>query len=197
MRRARLKAPKSHPVSYTHCVSRIVNRDFVLKEAEKTRFYNLMRMYEEFCGLRIVSYCLMSNHFHLLVEVPRRPEAEMLPDDEGLIAHVESSLGEKAATSLRWELELFRGQGADDAAEALRERWFGRMWDISQFMKTLKQRFTQWFNGRYNRKGTLWEDRFRSVLVEGKGPALKAMAAYIDLNPVRANICDDPKDYRW
>jgi hypothetical protein len=94
-------------------------------------------------------------------------------------------------------LEHFRGQGADDAAEALRERWFGRMWDISQFMKTLKQRFTQWFNGRHNRKGTLWEDRFRSVLVEGKGPALKAMAAYIDLNPVRANICDDPKDYRW
>ncbi len=44
---------------------------------------------------------------------------------------------------------------------------------------------------------TLWEDRFRSVLVERKGQALRAMAAYIDLNPVRAKICDDPKDYRW
>jgi hypothetical protein len=171
-----------------------VNRDFVLKEAEKTRFYELMRLYEGFCGVRIVSFCLMSNHFHLLVEVPKRPEQEALPDDEGLIDHVESTLGEKAAAGLRWELEHFRGMGADDAAEALRERWFARMWDISQFMKTLKQRFTQWFNGRHNRKGTLWEDRFRSVLVEGKGPALKAMAAYIDLNPVRANICDDPKD---
>jgi len=35
------------------------------------------------------------------------------------------------------------------------------------------------------------------VLVEGKGQALRAMAAYIDRNPVRAKICDDPKDYRW
>jgi hypothetical protein len=71
------------------------------------------------------------------------------------------------------------------------------MWDVSAFMKVLKQRFSQWFNGRHARRGTLWEDRFRSVLVEGKGQALRAMAAYIDLNPVRAKICDDPKDYRW
>ncbi len=35
------------------------------------------------------------------------------------------------------------------------------------------------------------------MLVEGVGQALRAMAAYIDLNPVRAKICDDPKDYRW
>ena len=56
-------------------------------------------------------------------------------------------------------------------------------------MKVLKQRFTQWFNGRHARRRTLWEDRFRSVLVEGKGQALRAMAANIDLNPVRAKIC--------
>ncbi len=62
------------------------------------------------------------------------------------------------------------------------------MWDISAFMKTLKQRFSQWFNGRHKCRGTLWEDRFRSALVEGKGNALRAMAAYIDLNPVRAKI---------
>jgi hypothetical protein len=101
MRRARLKAPKSHAVSYTHCVSRIVNRDFVLKETEKTRFYDLMRMYEEFCGLRIVSYCLMSNHFHLLVEVPRRPGAEggLAPQYFGIIeetTHAHSLLKNQA-----------------------------------------------------------------------------------------------------
>lgn len=103
----------------------------------------------------------------------------------------------KGRHGLEWELAHFRGIGADDAAETLRQRWFGRMWDISAFMKTLKQRFSQWFNGRHKRRGTLWEDRFRSVLVEGKGNALRAMAAYIDLNPVRAKICDDPKGYRW
>ncbi len=108
-----------------------------------------------------------------------------------------ADLGDKLANELEWQLELHRKQGNTSAAEELRERWFGRMWDISAFMKVLKQRFTQWFNGRHARRGTLWEDRFRSVLVEGKGQALRTMAAYIDLNPVRAKICDDPKDYRW
>ncbi|MBL9132489.1 MAG: chemotaxis protein CheW, partial [Verrucomicrobiaceae bacterium] len=53
------------------------------------------------------------------------------------------------------------------------------------------------FNKRRGRKGTLWMDRFKSVLVEGKGEALRTMAAYIDLNPVRAGLVKDPKDYRW
>ncbi|MCX6857777.1 MAG: chemotaxis protein CheW, partial [Verrucomicrobia bacterium] len=47
------------------------------------------------------------------------------------------------------------------------------------------------------RKGTLWMDRYKSVMVEGKGEPLHTMAAYIDLNPVRAGLVDDPKDYRW
>ena len=49
------------------------------------------------------------------------------------------------------------------------------------------QRFTQWFNGTHKRTGTLWEDRFKSVIVED-GIAAKTMAAYIDLNPMRAGM---------
>ena len=71
------------------------------------------------------------------------------------------------------------------------------MWDVSGFMKSLKGRFTQWYNRRHGRKGTLWEERFKRVLVEGSGTTLAAMAAYIDLNPVRAGLVADPKDYRW
>lgn len=197
MRRPRVKAPDSHAAAYYHCVSRVVGREFLLGEAEKEQFVRYMRLYEKLYGLRIVSYVVMSNHFHILVEVPQRPSDDLLPNDAELVGHVRSCLGDEAATSLEWELAHFRGQENDAAAEALREKWFSRMWDVSRYMKVLKQRFTQWFNGRYNRRGTLWEDRFRSVLVEGAGAALKTMAAYIDLNPVRAKICDDPKDYRW
>ena len=93
---------------------------------------------------------------------------------------------------------MWREQGDFAAIEGARECYFNQMWDVSQFMKVLKQRFTQWFNGSrpLRRKGTLWEDRFRSVLVES-GEVLRAMAAYIDLNPIRANLVSDPKDYRW
>jgi hypothetical protein len=45
--------------------------------------------------------------------------------------------------------------------------------------------------------GTLWAERFKSVLVEGQGNSLQTMAAYIDLNPVRAGLVVDPKDYRF
>jgi hypothetical protein len=70
------------------------------------------------------------------------------------------------------------------------------MHDLSQFMKILMQRMTQWFNREHQRKGTLWEERFKSVIVES-GDASRMMAAYIDLNPVRAGMVADPAEYRW
>ena len=197
MRRPRLLAPHHHKTAFYHCVSRVVNRDFVLGEAEKETFVALMRTYELLYGLRVVSYCIMSNHFHILVEVPQRPGEGKLFSNEELVAHVRKNLGESQANNLESELKFFEDQGCVSEMEVLRESWFSRMWNISAYMKVLKQRFTQWFNRKHSRKGTLWEDRFRSVLVQSQGHALRTMAAYIDLNPVRAGICDDPKDYRW
>jgi len=182
-------------MAYYHCVSRVVNRDFVLGDIEREEFVRLMRAYERLCGLRVVTYCVMSNHFHVLVGVPKRPE--VLPSNTALIDIVRASLGDLAATNLEYDL----GQAAKIKSalweEEIRERYFRRMWDVSSFMKTLKQRFTQWFNRAHKRKGTLWEDRFRSVLVQSAGEPVAAMAAYIDLNPIRANMVEDPKEYRW
>jgi hypothetical protein len=70
------------------------------------------------------------------------------------------------------------------------------MHDLSEFMKGFVQRYTQWHNSARGRKGRLWEDRFKSVIVED-GVAARTIAAYIDLNPVRAGIADDPASYRW
>jgi putative transposase len=66
-----------------------------------------------------------------------------------------------------------------------------------RFRKTLKQRISFSYNRRHNRKGTLWEERYKSILVEGSPGTLMRMAAYIDLNAVRAGIVKDPKDYRF
>jgi REP element-mobilizing transposase RayT len=196
MRRPRFKAPPEHPLAYYHCISRVVDRQFFFGPEERERFAEFLRLYERFCGVRVVTYCVMSNHFHVLVEVSQRP-AE-LPDDAALLALLHGAYGEGgAAGTIRQRLEYFRAKGAHAEAEALRESFFARMWDVSAFMKLLKQRFTQWFNRTHQRKGTLWEERFKSVLVEGAGTALATMAAYIDLNPVRAGLVGDPKDYRW
>ena len=183
------------PLGYYHCVSRVVNRAFVFGEEEKEVFTRMMREYERFCGVQVVTFAVMSNHFHILLEVPRRPET--LPSDEELLRLLGGVYSKMMIGTVRQRLRMLREAGAEEAAERLRESFFCRMWDVSFFMKSLKQRFTQWFNRKHGRKGTLWEERFRSVLVEGSGDALATMAAYIDLNPVRAGMVSDPKDYRW
>ena len=57
-------------------------------------------------------------------------------------------------------------------------------------------KMTEWYNRRHQRVGTLWESRFKSMLVEGSR-ALQLVSAYIDLNPLRAKLVKDPADYRW
>jgi len=64
-------------------------------------------------------------------------------------------------------------------------------------MHELKGRFAQWYNRKHRRYGVLWAERFKSVLVEGDGEVLLTMAAYIDLNAVRAGLVADPADYRY
>lgn len=195
MRQARLKVPADRPVGFYHTVSRVVDRRFIFEPPEKERFVALMREIEEFCEVRVLTFCVMSNHFHVLVEVPKRPE--QLPGVEEVLAKLERLSGYQFVGVVRQQFELYRKHN-DAAGEArLLAKYHARMWDLSAFMKLLKQRFTQWYNGRHKRQGTLWEQRFKSVLVEGAGEGLAAMAAYIDLNPVRAGIVKDPKDYRW
>ena len=69
-----------------HCTSRIVGREFLLGDEEKEAFVRMMRMYEEFCGVKVLAYCVMSNHFHILLEIPAQAETEgmELSDDEFL-----------------------------------------------------------------------------------------------------------------
>ncbi|MBK8095125.1 MAG: transposase [Verrucomicrobiaceae bacterium] len=166
MRQARLKAPKYHPIAYYHCVSRVVDRAFRLQETEREMFVGFMRMYEKLCQVRVVTFCVLSNHFHVLVEVPRRPE--VLPTEEEVLGIVAAAFGRNVAHSVRAEVAHFHQIGAHEEARKIIDSFTARMWDISFFMKSLKQRFTQWFNKKHERKGTLWEERYKSTLVEGK-----------------------------
>ena len=198
MRQARFLSPSAESsVSLYHCVSRVVDRQFVLGREEKDVFVRMMREYEDFCGVRVLSYCVMSNHFHLLVEVPPKKEGEVIEVDDGeFLRRIKPLYSKVYYRGIEQMLERFRADGADAAVEELKAKFTYRMHDLSEFMKGLKQRFTQWYNGTHGRSGTLWEGRFKSVLVED-GYAARVMAAYIDLNPVRAGMVERPEDYRW
>jgi REP element-mobilizing transposase RayT len=177
-----------------HCVSRVVDRRFVFGDAEREQFRIYLRMYENFTGCRILSYCIMSNHFHLLLEVPPMPAGGI--SDEELLKRLRAIYSSGVVGVVEKELQEARAKGLTMYAEEIHRRYTYRMHDLSQFMKTVLQRMTRWYNLCHRRKGTLWEERYKSVIVED-GTASRMMAAYIDLNPVRAGMVKDPAEYRW
>ncbi|MBK1830286.1 transposase [Verrucomicrobiaceae bacterium R5-34] len=198
MRQPRFISPTAETdSSLYHCISRVVDRQFILGRAEKDMFVQMMREYEEFCGVQVLSYCIMSNHFHLLVEVPPKVKgAAVAMSDEDFLARMKGMYSGAYYLHIEQMMGRLRSQGADAAAEAFKAKYTCRMHDLSEFMKGLKQRFTQWYNGAHGRRGTLWEGRFKSVLVQD-GYAARVMAAYIDLNPIRAGMVERPEDYKW
>ncbi len=114
-----------------------------------------------------------------------------------MLGHLEAPLGKKKARQYRELFALWRSNGcAGEISKVLAALW-KRMFDLSAFVQSVKLGFSKWYNRKHGRKGTLWEERFGSVLVEGAGNAVATMAANVDLNPVRAGLVQDPKEYRW
>jgi len=215
MRKARFISPTADTdPSIYHIHSRCVDRVFKLSGVEvapdgqkvvigddggqaRSVFVRILHDYAEFLGCSVNAFCVMSNHFHILLEVPpkKKGEAVSISDDE-FLEKIERMYALEYYRDVKEMLERFREGNLDQSAEDLKARYTCRMYDLSEFMKGVKQRFTQWYNREHQRTGTLWEGRFKSVLVEG-GYASRVVSAYIDLNPVRAGIVERPEDYRW
>lgn len=190
----RMRRIKVDGAAIYHCMSRTVNGAILFKTREKEVLRKMIHQIADFSGVEILTYCLMNNHFHVLVRIP---EPTDISDRELMRRYrvlYPKPTAYQTATARQMEIALRKN---DEEASTVRENLLVRMGDVSAFMKTLKQRFSMWFNKTHERYGPLWSDRFKSVLVEGKGNALQTMAAYIDLNPVRAGLVTDPKDYRF
>ncbi|VGO22056.1 transposase [Pontiella sulfatireligans] len=183
--------------NYYHVMSRVVDRRYIFGEEEKEFFRLSMRKLEAFTGVRVLTYCVMSNHWHALLEVPSLKDME----DEQLFERIRTFYPKQRANAILQDFERAAKDAAETGSELwlneLRERYLSRMCDLSIFVKELKERFSKWYNRRNNRRGTLWEERFKSVLVENSETAISTMATYIDLNPVRAVLVNDPRDYRY
>lgn len=67
---------------------------------------------------------------------------------------------------------------------------------IPHVMQHIGRRYVQYFNYHYRRSGTLWEGRYKASLVDAERYLLTCYR-YIEMNPVRAAMVSDPKDYPW
>lgn len=187
----RLKRVKTEGEGYYHLMSRCCLKQFLLNDAEKRAFCSMLRRTADFSGIEVLTHCVMSNHFHILVHVPTPQEI----GEAELLRRVSVLYGQASASGLRARWEQYRQHGVVRLLKREQDHLRSRMGDISPFMQILKQRFTIWYRAQHpGHEGTLWQGRFTSTLVEGGG-SLAAVGAYIDLNPVRAGIVSDPKDY--
>jgi REP element-mobilizing transposase RayT len=160
-----------------HVISRTALDGFVLGDVEKEYLLTLIQRLSAVYFTEVVGFCLMGNHFHLLVR--------MLPETTFSDAEIRTRFQRYYGADR--ERQLLDGQ-----LPTLRAKWAS----LSDYVKELKQSFSRWYNKRHGRKGFFWGERFKSVLVEN-GDTLINCLAYIDLNPVRAGLVERPEDYRW
>ena len=194
MRQPRIKIPSAEGEACYHCRTRTVNGEWLFNDTAKDILRRQVWQVADYCGVQILTYAILSNHFHVLVRVPREEpvsDAELLRRFKVLYPHP------TAYQNARLEVVEVELASNGPKAVAWRKRQLALMGDLSQFMKLLKERFSIWFNKSHQRIGTLWAERFKSTLVEGQGRVLETMAVYIDLNCVRAGLASDPKDYRF
>jgi putative transposase len=169
MRQARIKIDAEKGAAVYHCISRTVNGERLLDDVAKEVLRKQLWQVAEYCGVQILTFAILSNHFHVLVRVPK---VEPIPDRE--LWRRYAVLDPKPTKYQVGRLEVIEAQlrSGDLAGVAWRNRQLALMGDLSPFMKLVKQRFSTWFNRSYGRYGTLWSERFKSVLVEAKSGVL-------------------------
>jgi REP element-mobilizing transposase RayT len=158
-----------------HVMSRTALGGFPLGDVEKDFMLDLIRQYSALYLVEILGFCLMGNHFHILVRVI--PEYKFT--DEDILNRYVDFYGDE---------RIF----ADGLIPSLRLK----LSNLSEFIREIKVNFARFYNRRHNRRGYFWGDRFKSLIVEN-GETLINCLAYIDLNPLRAGLVERPEQYRW
>ena len=183
-----------------HVVSRCVRRAFLCgtdhysgRCFEHRRGWIIERV-KQLAGvfaIDVAAYAVMSNHYHLVVRVDAE-RARGWSRDEVLRRWTRLFEGPPAVRSLL----AGRGDTLDEATrlaiDAWAENYRARLHDLSWFMRVLNESIARQANAEDDVTGRFWEGRFRSQALLDEQAILSAMA-YVDLNPIRAQMADTPE----
>ncbi len=147
---------------------------------DKEMGFLIIEKLKELFYVEVVSMCWMGNHFHMVIFVP------------GTIPSLEEAV---YRYNEFYKNDPYHHPCLDLKKEPDRSKKIvEKLIDLSEFMRSFQQRYTCWYNKKANRQGPLWKSRFWSCILEGS-TALWECVKYVELNPVRANIVDNPEDY--
>lgn len=202
MTRARKHLVCLDETPYYHVTSRCVRRAFLCGidsqtgqsyEHRRAWIEDRIRVLSSLFSIELCAYAIMSNHYHLVVRInPDEPAG--WSDDEvlgrwtalfrGPILVQRYLAGDPLATA-----EL-------DMVSAVAALYRARLGSLSWFMKCLNEPIARKANAEDSCSGHFWEARFHSQPLRSETALLAAMA-YVDLNPVRANIAGTPEDSEY
>ena len=178
-----------------HLVSRIAHRVYFLRESERMDFLEIVRRAAEFVGIRLLGWCIMGNHFHILAFLP---SPEML-DEREIVRRYGVLNGKNAVTAIEATFSQWRQEGEEGGRRV--EEWLARqlrrMYGVGSFMKIVKQWFTTEYNKRNAHRGTLWESVYFDRVVPQRESEMAKCLGYIHLNPIRAAASDRFDGYTW
>jgi hypothetical protein len=126
-------------IAVYHVMSRTALDGFPLGDIEKDFMVDLIRRYSALYLVKILGFCVMGNHFHILVRM--FPEHKFT--DEDIKKRYVAFYGDDRAFADGW-------------IPSLREK----LSNISEFVREIKVGFTRYYNKMHNRRGYFWGDRF-------------------------------------
>ncbi|RJG47523.1 transposase [Motilimonas pumila] len=190
--RKQLICPESTP--YYHVTSRCVRRAFLCGidhytqksyEHRKPWLLDKIKQLANIFTIDICAYAIMSNHYHLILHINLADNHDLSDVD------VVERWRQLFATPILvddWRVGKQQSTAQQEALAELIAKWRTRLKDISWLMRCLNEDIARRANQEDKCKGHFWEGRFKSqALLDEK--ALLTCMTYVDLNPMRANIC--------
>ncbi len=176
---------------YYHLYNRIacVKGEHPFSDLDKEYGFRLLKYLCDYFLIEVISAAWMGNHFHLVVYAPGIDE---LPPLETIVKrHNDYYKSMKKIFKFGPRNPVININDRKQCENVAR-----KMIDISSFMSAYQRQFTCVYNETRDRTGQLWGGRFKSTILE-KINALAACVIYVELNPVRAGLKNDPADYEF
>jgi len=195
MTRPRSLLVNASDTPYYHCIGRCVRRALLCGqdpvsgksfEHRKQRILERLEALTDIFAIDLCAYALMSNHYHLVLRLaPAR--AEGWTDREVVERWRRLYVGPPCVGRYLEGCPLDEGETAL-LSDCVR-RWRSRLVDLSWFMRCLNEFIARMANAEDGCTGRFWEGRFKSQALLDEAALLTVMA-YVDLNPVRAGLCE-------
>jgi len=198
MTQARSQQVSLEDTPYYHCISRCVRRAFLCGEDHvtgenyehrKTWVVEKLKELNEVFAIDICAFAIMSNHYHVILHIDADSAKNW--DQDKVIERWRKLFGGGVLVE-RYLAGLCKTKAELDKVSELAQIWRTRLMDISWFMRCLNESIARQANKEDKCKGRFWEGRFKSQALLDE-QALLACMVYVDLNPVRAGICDTPE----